>query len=151
MRRNWAKKALENFIAGRPVTCKQVDYDALNNRPVAQCFAGEDDLQALMVSAGWGVVLWSVQRAVCAGGAGGCCRQARGARPSVRGSFGVAGSAAGTRAAVVIGLSAERTGPEPPPLEARELHLLDSVKLPICTGASHQGEPLSLRLIPAYP
>ena len=29
MRRNWAKKALENFIAGRPVTCKQVDYDAL--------------------------------------------------------------------------------------------------------------------------
>ena len=59
MRRNWAKKALENFIAGRPVTCKQVDYDALNNRPVAQCFAGEDDLQALMVSAGWA---WSFGR-----------------------------------------------------------------------------------------
>ena len=40
-----AKKALENLIAGRPVNCKQVDYDARNNRPVAQCFAGEDDLQ----------------------------------------------------------------------------------------------------------
>ena len=48
-----AKKALEDFIAGRPVTCKQVDFDARNNRPVAQCFAGEDDLQALMVAAGW--------------------------------------------------------------------------------------------------
>jgi endonuclease YncB( thermonuclease family) len=48
-----AKKALENFIAGRPVSCKQVDYDGRNNRPVALCFAGEDDLQALMVSAGW--------------------------------------------------------------------------------------------------
>jgi endonuclease YncB( thermonuclease family) len=48
-----AKKALEGFIAGRPVTCKQVDYDRKNNRPVAICFAGKDDLQALMVSAGW--------------------------------------------------------------------------------------------------
>jgi endonuclease YncB( thermonuclease family) len=48
-----AKKALEDFIAARPVTCKQVDYDARNKRPVAQCFAGENDLQALMVGAGW--------------------------------------------------------------------------------------------------
>ena len=47
------KKALEHFIAGRPVTCKQVEYDSRNNRPVAQCFAGEDDMQAMMVSAGW--------------------------------------------------------------------------------------------------
>jgi endonuclease YncB( thermonuclease family) len=54
-----AKKALEDFIAGRPVTCKQVDYDARNNRPVAQCFAGDDDLQAMMVSAGWA---WSFGR-----------------------------------------------------------------------------------------
>ena len=54
-----AKKALEDFIAGRPVTCKQVDYDARDNRPVAQCFAGEDDLQAMMVSAGWA---WSFGR-----------------------------------------------------------------------------------------
>jgi hypothetical protein len=46
-----AHKVLEDFIAGRPVTCKQVDYDARNNRPVARCFAGEDDLQAMMVSA----------------------------------------------------------------------------------------------------
>jgi endonuclease YncB( thermonuclease family) len=35
------------------VTCKQVDVDARNDRPVAQCFAGDDDLQALMVAAGW--------------------------------------------------------------------------------------------------
>ena len=48
-----AKKALEDFIAGRPVSCHQVDYDRKNNRPVAVCFAGKDDLQALMVSAGW--------------------------------------------------------------------------------------------------
>jgi endonuclease YncB( thermonuclease family) len=54
-----AKKALEDFIAGRPVTCKQVDYDARNSRPVGQCFAGEDDLQAMMVSAGWA---WSFGR-----------------------------------------------------------------------------------------
>ena len=54
-----AKEALKDFIAGRPVTCKQVDYDARDNRPVAQCFAGEDDLQAMMVSAGWA---WSFGR-----------------------------------------------------------------------------------------
>jgi endonuclease YncB( thermonuclease family) len=48
-----ARKALEDFIAGRPVTCKQVDIDGRGNRPVAQCFAGDDDLQALMVAAGW--------------------------------------------------------------------------------------------------
>ena len=54
-----ARKALEDFIAGRPVICKQVDFDTRNKRPVAQCFAGDDDLQALMVSAGWA---WSVGR-----------------------------------------------------------------------------------------
>jgi endonuclease YncB( thermonuclease family) len=48
-----ATKALVAFIAGRPVSCHQVDYDRKNNRPVAVCFAGKDDLQALMVSAGW--------------------------------------------------------------------------------------------------
>ena len=48
-----AKKALETFIAGRPVICKQVDYDAQHHLPVAQCHAGDDDLQAMMVSAGW--------------------------------------------------------------------------------------------------
>jgi endonuclease YncB( thermonuclease family) len=55
---NWypgplARKALIDFIAGRQVTCRQVDYDFKNSNPVALCFAGEDDLQALMVSAGW--------------------------------------------------------------------------------------------------
>jgi endonuclease YncB( thermonuclease family) len=54
-----ARKALEDFIAGRPVTCKQIDYDTRNSRPLAQCYAGEDDLQALMVSAGWA---WSFGR-----------------------------------------------------------------------------------------
>lgn len=48
-----ARKALEGFIAGRPVTCRQVESDARTNRPVAQCFAGADDLQEKMVSAGW--------------------------------------------------------------------------------------------------
>src|SRR6202171_6478423 len=48
-----AAKALIAFIAGRPVSCHQVDYDRKNNRPIAVCFAGKDDLQALMVSAGW--------------------------------------------------------------------------------------------------
>jgi hypothetical protein len=46
-------KALVDFIAGRQVTCRQVDYDHKNNRPVAVCFAGSDDLQARMVGAGW--------------------------------------------------------------------------------------------------
>jgi endonuclease YncB( thermonuclease family) len=48
-----ATKALIGFIAGRPVSCHEVDYDHRNDRPVAVCFAGKDDLQALMVSAGW--------------------------------------------------------------------------------------------------
>ena len=48
-----ATKALIAFIAGRPVSCRQVDYDHKNNCPVAICFAGKDDLQALMVGAGW--------------------------------------------------------------------------------------------------
>ena len=33
-----ATKALVAFIAGRPVSCHQVDYDHKNNRPVAVCF-----------------------------------------------------------------------------------------------------------------
>lgn len=48
-----ATAALVQFIAGRPVECHQVDYDRRNGRPVSLCFAGADDLQALMVSAGW--------------------------------------------------------------------------------------------------
>ena len=42
-------EALVRIIAGRPVSCRQVDYDHKNNRPVAQCYAGNDDLQAQMV------------------------------------------------------------------------------------------------------
>ena len=54
---NWypgplATKALVKFSAGRPVSCRQVDYDRKNNRPVAQCYAGADDLQEQMVLAG---------------------------------------------------------------------------------------------------
>ena len=48
-----ATKALVDFIGGRPVACHQVDYDKRNKRPVARCFADGDDLQSLMVSAGW--------------------------------------------------------------------------------------------------
>jgi len=48
-----ARKALESFIAGRPVSCRQVGQDAASGRPVGQCHAGADDLQAMMVSAGW--------------------------------------------------------------------------------------------------
>ncbi len=47
-----AKKALETIIAGRAVSCRQVDQDGAG-RPVGQCHAGSDDLQAMMVSAGW--------------------------------------------------------------------------------------------------
>jgi endonuclease YncB( thermonuclease family) len=47
-----------DFIAARPVSCHQVDYDHKNNRPVATCFAGKDDLQALMVGAGWA---WAIR------------------------------------------------------------------------------------------
>jgi endonuclease YncB( thermonuclease family) len=48
-----AKQALEAFIAGRPVSCRQVGYDERQARPMGQCQAGTDDLQAMMVSAGW--------------------------------------------------------------------------------------------------
>jgi endonuclease YncB( thermonuclease family) len=48
-----ATDALVRIIAGRPVSCRQVDYDRKNNRPVAQCYAGDDDLQEQMVLAGW--------------------------------------------------------------------------------------------------
>ena len=48
-----ATKALIAFIAGHPVSWHQVDYDYKNNRSVAVCIAGKDDLQALMGSAGW--------------------------------------------------------------------------------------------------
>lgn len=48
-----AAAALERFIAGRPVVCHQVDWDRRGNRAVSLCYAGGDDLQALMVSAGW--------------------------------------------------------------------------------------------------
>jgi endonuclease YncB( thermonuclease family) len=41
------------------VSCRQVDYDYKHNRPVATCFAGKDDLQALMVGAGWA---WPIPR-----------------------------------------------------------------------------------------
>ncbi len=54
-----ARKALVDFIAGRPVTCRQVEFDTRGNRPVAQCFAGADDLQEKMVSAGWA---WALVR-----------------------------------------------------------------------------------------
>lgn len=54
-----AKRALERFIGGRPVNCRQVDHDQKHNPPVAQCFAGNDDLQAMMVSAGWA---WAFMR-----------------------------------------------------------------------------------------
>ena len=48
-----ATAALIQIIAGRPVSCRQVDYDRDHNRPVAQCYAGDNDLQELMVLAGW--------------------------------------------------------------------------------------------------
>jgi endonuclease YncB( thermonuclease family) len=48
-----ATAALKEFIGGRPVECLQVDYDRKNKRPDSSCTAGGEDLQALMVSAGW--------------------------------------------------------------------------------------------------
>lgn len=54
-----AKKALEDFIAGRPVNCRQVEMDEKGGMPIVQCHAGEDDLQSMMVAAGWA---WTVGR-----------------------------------------------------------------------------------------
>lgn len=49
-----ATKALTDFIGGRPVDCYQVDFDYnKNRRPSSVCYANGDDLQALMVDAGW--------------------------------------------------------------------------------------------------
>ena len=57
-----ARKALEEFIAGRPVNCRMVEPDRRTNPPVAQCFAGEDDLQEKMVSAGWAWALPAISK-----------------------------------------------------------------------------------------
>ncbi len=51
-----ATQALTDFIAGRPVACYQVETDKAK-RPVVQCFVGEDDIQAYMVTSGWA---WAV-------------------------------------------------------------------------------------------
>jgi endonuclease YncB( thermonuclease family) len=48
-----ATEALIRIIAGRPVSCRQVDYDRKNNRPVVQCYAGAGDLQEQIVLVGW--------------------------------------------------------------------------------------------------
>ena len=47
-----ATRALIDIIAGRPVSCRWVNYGK-SGLPEALCVAGEDDLGALMVSAGW--------------------------------------------------------------------------------------------------
>ena len=54
-----AEKALADFIAGRPVICKQVATTPGMTIPWRNAFAGEDDLQAMMVSADWA---WSFGR-----------------------------------------------------------------------------------------
>jgi hypothetical protein len=48
-----ASPAFTRSRAGRPVSCRQVDYDRKNNRPVHQCYAADNDLQEQMVLAGW--------------------------------------------------------------------------------------------------
>jgi len=48
-----ARQALVDFIGARSIECRQVDFDRRYQRPVSLCFAGEDDLQAFMVGAGW--------------------------------------------------------------------------------------------------
>lgn len=48
-----ATRALRNLIGNRTVDCRQISYDARNRRPVSRCYAGGDDLQALMVESGW--------------------------------------------------------------------------------------------------
>ena len=58
-----ATEALIRIIAGRPVSCRQVDYDHKNQRPVAQCYAGNEDLQEDGPGR-LGVGLYAVQRPI---------------------------------------------------------------------------------------
>jgi endonuclease YncB( thermonuclease family) len=53
-----ATAALVRLIAERPVECRPVTRDRYG-RTVARCYAGGDDLSALMVAAGWG---WAFRR-----------------------------------------------------------------------------------------
>lgn len=53
-----ATAALVRFIAGRPVECRPITRDRYG-RTVARCYAGGEDLSALMVAAGWG---WAFRR-----------------------------------------------------------------------------------------
>lgn len=53
-----ATAALVRFIAGRPVECRLITRDRYG-RTVARCYAGGEDLSALMVAAGWG---WAFRR-----------------------------------------------------------------------------------------
>ena len=90
-----ATKALVDFIAGRPVTCHQVDYDWKNSHPVAVCFAGKDDLQALMVSAGWAWAYTAFSRPVCRRRETGGSARRRRLRASLPATVGVAGAKTG--------------------------------------------------------
>jgi endonuclease YncB( thermonuclease family) len=47
-----ARDALSAFIAGQPVECQPITRDRYG-RTVARCYAGGQDLGALMVGAGW--------------------------------------------------------------------------------------------------
>jgi endonuclease YncB( thermonuclease family) len=89
-----ATKALIAFIAGRPVSCHQVDYDQKNNRPVATCFAGKDDLQALMVGAGWAWAYTAFSDQYVDAETGGSARRRR-SRASLSATMGVAGATPG--------------------------------------------------------
>jgi hypothetical protein len=52
-----ATKALIDLIAGRPVACHQVDYDAKKNHPMGLCFAGNDETRKLLsAAADWRVL-----------------------------------------------------------------------------------------------
>ena len=116
---------------------------------MAQCFAGEDDLQALMVSAGWA---WSFGRY--------SERYAPEERAAVVGKLGVHGHRcvppsewrAQQQARGRPWDLAYRRREQSRTTTAGACDFIHrSVKLPICTGAVINSEPLSLRLISAYP
>jgi len=60
-----ATKALVAFIAGRPVSCRQVEYDYKNNRPVATLLCWQRRPPGADGRCRLGVGLFRLQRPVC--------------------------------------------------------------------------------------
>jgi hypothetical protein len=90
-----ATKALVDFIAGRPVSCHQVDYDWKNSRPRRDLLCWQGRLPGADGKCRLGVGLYRLQRPVCRRRETGGSARRRRSRASLYAALGVAGVKAG--------------------------------------------------------